>query len=115
MPLRALAGRPLIWPPADNPLRIELEAVAAAQKVTPEVVVEIEGIRLITDLVVAGIGIAILPETAIPPTLTGARAFTIARMPPRRLALVTARDAHLSLADRAVRESLLRVVATRRH
>jgi hypothetical protein len=35
-------------------------------------------------------------------------------MPPRRLALVMSRDARLSLADRAVREALLEVVAERR-
>jgi hypothetical protein len=31
-------------------------------------------------------------------------------MPPRRLALVTARQAYLSLADRAVRDSVRRLV-----
>jgi hypothetical protein len=36
---------------------------------------------------------------------------TLAGVPPRRLGLVTARDAHLSLADRAVRDSVLRIVA----
>ncbi len=35
----------------------------------------------------------------------------IADMPPRRLALVTGRDTNLSLADLAVRDDLLGVVA----
>ncbi len=79
-----------------------------------EVPVEVEGVRLIADLVAAHGGVSVLPETAIPPELPGLRTFPIADMPPRRLALVTARDAHLSLADRAVRESILRLVADRK-
>ena len=35
-------------------------------------------------------------------------------MPPRRLALVTARHAYLSLADRAVRDSVRRLVTIHR-
>ena len=34
----------------------------------------------------------------------------VAELPPRRLALVNARDAYLSLADRAVRDSLHELV-----
>jgi hypothetical protein len=37
----------------------------------------------------------------------------IAEMPPRRLALVTGRDTNLSLADVALRECLMDVVADR--
>jgi DNA-binding transcriptional LysR family regulator len=93
-------------------LRIELEAAAAAQELTLEVAVEVEGIRLIADLVAAGDYASILPETAIPPELGSLRAVTITRMPPRRLAIVNARDVQLSLADRAVREGVVRIVAS---
>ena len=72
--------------------------------------VEVEGIRLIADLVVAGDGVSILPETAIPPELRRVRTVTIAGMPPRRLAMVTARDVQLSLADQAVRDSVRSLV-----
>ena len=73
--------------------------------------IEVEGIRLIADLVAAGEFASILPETALPPDLGALRAVAIARIPPRRLALVNARDAQLSLADRAVRDSVVRIVA----
>jgi DNA-binding transcriptional LysR family regulator len=115
VPLDALARLPLVLPPVNNPLRIEVEAAASAAGVTLAVPVEVEGVRLIADLVAAHAGVSVLPETAIPPELTALRTFPIEGMPPRRLALVTARDAHLSLADRAVRESVLRLVADRRN
>ena len=65
-------------------------------------------------LVAAGRGASILPQTAVPPGLAGLRTVTIAGMPPRRLALVTARHAYLSLADRAVRDSVRRLVTIHR-
>jgi hypothetical protein len=34
-------------------------------------------------------------------------------MPPRRLAIIDTRDAYLSIADRAVRDSALRLMAAR--
>lgn len=113
VPLAVLAERKLVLPPANNPLRLEIEAAARAAGVELDVPVEVEGVRLIADLVAARGGVSILPETAIPPELTSLRTFPVADLPPRRLALVTAPDAHLSLADRAVRESILRLVADR--
>lgn len=111
VPLAALSKLALVLPPARNPLRIELESVAASQDLTLEVAVEVEGIRLIADLVAAGDYASILPETALPPDLGDLRAVAIAHMPPRRLAIVNARDVQLSLADRAVRESVTGIVA----
>jgi DNA-binding transcriptional LysR family regulator len=72
--------------------------------------VEVEGIRLIADLVVAGDYASILPETAIPPELADARTVRLAGLPPRRLAMVSARDVQMSLADQAVRDSVRRLV-----
>ena len=111
VPLGAVLELGLVLPPTENPLRHEVEAAAAQQGLSVPVVVEIEGIRLIADLVSAGAGASILPETALPPDLRGVRTAAIAGMPPRRLALVVARDARLSLADLAVREAVLGVVA----
>ena len=111
VPLGAVLELGLVLPPTENPLRHEVEAAAAQQGLAVPVVVEIEGIRLIADLVAAGAGASILPETALPPDLHGVRTAAIAGMPPRRLALVVARDARLSLADLAVREAVLGVVA----
>ncbi len=110
VPLAAFAALPLVLPPEPNPLRIEVERAAEAEGLTLTVPVEVEGIRLIADLVVAGDYASILPETAIPPELERVRIVTIANLPPRRLAIVSARDAQLSLADQAVRESVRRLV-----
>lgn len=112
VPLSAFADLPLVLPPEPNPLRIEVERAAEAEGLTLTVPVEVEGIRLIADLVVAGDYASILPETAIPPELKRVRIVTIANLPPRRLAIVSARDAQLSLADQAVHESVGRLVAT---
>ena len=113
VPLAAVAKLPLVLPPEGNPLRIELEATAVSQGISLNVPLEVEGIRLIADVVAAGSFASILPETAVPPDLGVMRALKIADVPPRRLAFVTARDAQLSLADRAVRESVERLVAQR--
>jgi DNA-binding transcriptional LysR family regulator len=111
VPLGAVLELGMVLPPTENPLRQEVEAVAAQQGLAVPVSVEVEGIRLIADLVAAGAGASILPETALPPELHGVSTLVIAGMPPRRLALIVARDARLSLADLAVRESVLGVVA----
>ncbi len=111
VPFSALAGMSLILPPSGNPFRLEIDEVAAAHGITLSVPVEVEGVRLIADLVAAGRGASILPETAVPPGLAGLRTVSILGMPPRRLALVTARAAYLSLADRAVRDSVRRLVS----
>jgi LysR family nitrogen assimilation transcriptional regulator len=110
VPFAAMAALPLTLPPAGNPLRLEVDEVAAAHGLSLTVPVEVEGVRLIADLVAAGRGASILPETAVPPGLSGLRTVAIAGMPPRRLALVTARHAYLSLADQAVRDSVRRLV-----
>ena len=110
VPLAELAERPMILPPRGNPLRDEIDDAAAAQGVSVDVRVEVEGVRLINDLVAAGHGVSILPQTAAPRDLPSVRDVPISDMPPRRLALVQARNAYLSLADRAVRDGILRIV-----
>jgi LysR family hydrogen peroxide-inducible transcriptional activator len=111
--LATLSEIGLVLPPVGNPLRSEIEGAAARQGVGLDVVVEVEGIRLIADLVAAGAGAAVLPETAVPATLEGVHVVSIAGLPPRRLALVDVRDAYLSIADRAVREAALRMMRSR--
>lgn len=110
-----LARLRLVLPPEVNPLRREIESAAAKLGVQLDVPVEVEGIRLIADLVAAGAGIAVLPETAVPPNLEGLRTFQITDLPPRQLGLATLKGAPLSLADRAVRDAVLEIVGfTRR-
>jgi DNA-binding transcriptional LysR family regulator len=114
VPLSTLAAHSMILPPLGNPLRSEVEGVAHEQGLTLSVPVEVEGVRLIADLVAAGAGVSIIPETAVPPREPGVRSVSIADMPPRRLALVTARGVRLSLADAAVRNAVVRLVRSRR-
>ena len=114
VPLSALAEHPMILPPHGNPLRSEVEDAALDQGLTLSVPIEIEGVRLIGDLVAAGAGVSIIPETAVPPREPAIRAVGISDMPPRRLALVTARGVRLSLADAAVRDAVVRLVRSQR-
>jgi LysR family transcriptional regulator, nitrogen assimilation regulatory protein len=112
--LARIAEHPLILPPQGNPLRDEVDDAARAEHVDLRVPIEVEGIRLIADLVASGAGVSILPETAVPDEHPDVRTVRIARMPPRRLALITARGVQLSLADQAVHDvvrMLLRAVA----
>jgi DNA-binding transcriptional LysR family regulator len=104
----------MILPPLGNPLRSEVETAARDQGLTFSVPLEVEGVRLIGDLVAAGAGVSIIPETAMPPREPGLRALAIADIPPRRLALVTARGVRLSLADAAVRDAVVRLVRSQR-
>lgn len=112
--LAALARHPMVLPPVINPLRREIDDVARAAGITLHVPLEVEGVRLIPELVSAGVGVAIMPETAAPPDDPAVRALPISGMPPRRLALVNARGVRLSLADLAVREAIIRLVSTSR-
>ncbi len=112
VPLGALVEAGLVLPARENPLRREVEQAAADQGVELPITVEVEGIRLVADLVASGAGASVLPETAVPHELVEAVDIVpIAEMPPRRLALVTARDGSLSLADAAVRDDLVAVVS----
>ena len=107
--LAELAASTLILPPLGNPLRDEVETAARAERVELRVPIEVEGVRLIADLVSAGVGVSILPETAVAPDHAGVAQVRITRMPPRRLALVTARGVQLSLADQAVHDAVRRI------
>ena len=112
VPLEVIAREACILPPVGNPLRDELDATARADGVELRAPIEVEGVRLIADLVAAGEGVSILPESAASDLGARVRVVRLARMPPRRLALVTARGAQLSLADRAVHDAVRRLVGT---
>jgi DNA-binding transcriptional LysR family regulator len=108
--LAAVVAEQLILPPHGNPLREEIETAARAERLELRVPIEVEGVRLIADLVAAGAGVSILPETAVPRDQRVLRSLRIMRMPPRRLAIVTARGVQLSLADQAVHDAVRRLV-----
>jgi len=113
--LARLADLPMILPPVGNPLRREVDDAAADVGLNLPVPVEVEGIRLIADMVAAGGGASVLPETAIPPELTRVRRVALRGVPPRRLGLINARESYLSLADRAVRDGVHRLVTRHRN
>ncbi len=115
VPLARLAELPMILPPIGNPLRREVDDAAAEVGINLPVPVEVEGIRLIADMVAAGGGASVLPETAIPPELTHVRRLALRGVPPRRLGLINARESYLSLADRAVRDGVRRLVTRHRN
>lgn len=100
----------LVLPPKENPLRREVELAAQAQGLEVRVAVEVEGIRLIADLVAAGAGASIMPETALPADLVNVKTRAIVGMPPRHLALISNRDESLSIADTAVRSAILDLI-----
>jgi len=100
----------LVLPPKENPLRREVELAAQAQGLEVRVAVEVEGIRLIADLVAAGAGASIMPETALPADLVNVKTRAIVGMPPRHLALISNRDESLSIADTAVRAAILDLI-----
>jgi DNA-binding transcriptional LysR family regulator len=110
VPLATFAAHALILPPNGNPLRDEVDVASRAERVELRVPIEVEGIRLIADLVASGAGVSILPETAIPDDHPAVRTVRIAGMPPRRLALITARGVQLSLADQAVHDAVRALV-----
>ncbi|MBP7930083.1 MAG: LysR family transcriptional regulator [Acidimicrobiia bacterium] len=102
IPVAWFATQQLALPPSGNPVRREVEVAARNQGVTVSVPIEVEGVRLITDIVRSGRAVTILPQTAAPRGEEGVRTFAISGMPPRRLALVRRRGAHLSIADQTV-------------
>lgn len=110
IPLATLAAHPMILPPVSNPLRAEVDLAAAASGTTLRIPVEVDGIRLIADLVEAGAGVSVVPETAVPADHPRLRTVAVADVPPRRLALITARNVQLSLADQALRDTLVRIM-----
>lgn len=114
VPFEALAALPMILPLSGNPFREAVEAAAAALDLTLTVPIEVEGVRLISDLIADGRGVSVLPRTAVQGNLPGVREVAVKGMPLRRLALVSAEDAYLSLAERTVRESVFRLVAAQR-
>lgn len=115
VPFEALAALPMILPLSGNPFREAVEAAASALGITLTVPIEVEGVRLISDLIADGRGVSVLPRTAVQGNLQGVREVAVEGMPLRRLALISAEDAYLSLAERTVRDSVFRLVAAQRH
>ena len=72
----------------------------AASRCRPEVVVEVDGWRVITHYVAAGVGIVFVPDLCLNEREWRLRIPFEGAVPPRRYGVMTLRDARLGLAAR---------------
>lgn len=104
-----LSAYPHVLTPTTNPLRTWIDNAAKAQDVELDVPVNCEGIRLLPRLVRSGVGCSILPLTALPDEQSVFTVYPIKDLPPRHLAVISAKDAVLSMAERVVRDVIIRL------
>ncbi|MFV0307014.1 MAG: LysR family transcriptional regulator [Desertimonas sp.] len=111
--LAALSGHPLLLPPAGSALRRVLDRAAGTLGVTLSAHAEVDGVRLLANLALAGQGATIVPATAvatlgIPPLVPP---IAVTGLPPRVVALIYPRQPSPSAATRAL-FALLRETVT---
>lgn len=115
--LADLAGHDLLLEPPGTAFRDELDRQAAEAGVTLTARAEVDGMRLLASLVVAGFGTAVLPASAVPPLPPGAvtriQVVTVEGLQPRTVGLAQRRRGLLSSPAAAVRELLLEVIVGR--
>ncbi|MFN8015949.1 MAG: LysR family transcriptional regulator [Acidimicrobiia bacterium] len=104
-----LAKYPHVLTPKTNPLRTWIDQAAKENGVEFDVPVNCEGIRLLPRLVRSGVGCSILPLTALPDEQSVFSVYPIKDLPPRHLALISAKDSVLSMAERVVKEAIIRL------
>ncbi|HMS24350.1 MAG TPA: LysR family transcriptional regulator [Acidimicrobiia bacterium] len=104
-----LSQYPHVLTPKTNPLRTWIDKAARKEEVTLDVPVNCEGIRLLPRLVRSGVGCSILPLTALPNEQSVFTVYKIENLPPRHLALISAKDAVLSMAERVVSDVIIRL------
>lgn len=100
---------PHVLTPQTNPLRVWIDQAAKEAGVELDVPVNCEGIRLLPRLVRSGVGCSILPRSALPDDQSSFSVYSIKNLAPRHLALITARDAVLSMAERVVNDEIIRL------
>lgn len=106
---KELAKYPHVLTPVTNPLRTWIDDAAKKKGVELEVPINCEGIRLIPRLVRSGVGCSILPLTALPADMYNLVKYPITDLPYRHLALISAKDAVLSMAERVVSDVIIRL------
>jgi LysR family hydrogen peroxide-inducible transcriptional activator len=115
--LAQLADHDLLLEPVGTAFRDELDVQAAAAGVRLKARAEVDGMRLLASLVIAGFGAAVLPASAVPPVPQGGvepwRVMAVEGLEPRTVGLAHRRRGLLSSPAAAVREVLLEVVADR--
>jgi DNA-binding transcriptional LysR family regulator len=102
---------PVILAPRGTAYRTELDLAAEAVGITLTPLAEIDGVRLITSLAFDGVGVAIVPSTAVPPHLAGPwKAIPVSRIPPRQVGVVQRRRGMLPAPARALLSVLQEVL-----
>jgi DNA-binding transcriptional LysR family regulator len=110
--MRHLHNVPLLLPPTGTSYRHELDEAADVYDVSLVAQAEIDGVRLITSMAFDGVGVAIVPATAVPGHLSGPwSAIPVRGIAPRQVGIVQRRRGMLSAPARALLTVLLRVVA----
>lgn len=110
--LSALTGVDLLLPPRGTAFRDLLEEVADKAGVRLRTRADLDGLRLIASLAIAGQGVAILPATAIPPHLQGeTRSVAIRGLPRREVGVAIRRRGLPGAPARALLDVLRDVVA----
>jgi DNA-binding transcriptional LysR family regulator len=112
--LTALAAHPLLLPPTGTALRRVLDRAAGTLDVTLTAYAEVDGVRLLANLALAGQGATIVPATAVATVETRAPVPTIAvtGLPPRVVALTYLRQPSPNTAARALFAVLRDTVTT---
>lgn len=109
--MRHLHNVPLLLPPSGTSYRHELDEAADIYDVSLVAQAEIDGVRLITSMAFDGVGVAIVPATAVPGHLSGPwSAVPVRGIAPRQVGIVQRRRGMLSAPARALLAVLLRVV-----
>jgi LysR family hydrogen peroxide-inducible transcriptional activator len=109
--LATVAEHDLLLEPIGTAFRDELDADAARAGVRLRTRAEVDGMRLLTSLVFAGFGAAVLPASAVAPGAEGPwRVVAVEGLAPRRVGLAQRRRALLSSPAQAVRDLLVDVV-----
>lgn len=112
--LRELAAKPLVIPTKPNSIRMLVEAEMANIGCRPTIAMEIDGVAAILDLVIEGVGLAVLSSTAVH-TAPRPEAFAIrpiANPPLRsRLALALSSQRPTTLTQQAVLKLIQQVVS----
>jgi DNA-binding transcriptional LysR family regulator len=115
--LARLAEHDLLLEPVGTAFRDVLDVQAAAAGVRLRARAEVDGMRLLASLVIAGFGAAVLPASAVPsvPPGTGEpwRTIVVDGLEPRTVGLAQRRRGLLSTPAAAVRDLLLEVVDRR--
>jgi DNA-binding transcriptional LysR family regulator len=114
VPLSRLVDHDLLLEPVGTAFRDELDRQAARSGVRLHARAEIDGMRLLASLVIAGFGAAVLPASAVAPVPDGAsppwKVVGVDGLEPRTVGLSQRRRVLLSSPATAVRELLVEVV-----